>query len=51
MLDTERLIRALDDFPERTSNDPGVWQEIEMGVPFALIVARFINHVEGRNDL
>lgn len=51
MIDTERLIRALDDFPERTSNDPGVWQEIEMGVPFALIASRFINHIEGRNDL
>ena len=49
MIDTERLIAALDRFPERTSTDPGVSLELELGVPFALIAARFIDYVEGSN--
>jgi asparagine synthase (glutamine-hydrolysing) len=51
MLDVPRLRRALDAFPERTSTDPQVWQSLEMGVPFGLLAARFINFVEGRNDV
>ena len=51
MIDTDRLIAALDDFPPQTSTDPQVWMEVEMGVPRALLTARFINFVEGRNDV
>ena len=51
MIDTDRLIAALDDFPPETSTDPQVWMEVEMGIPRALLTARFTNFVEGRNDV
>ena len=51
MIDTERLIAALDDFPPQTSTDPQVWMRVEMGVPRGLLTARFVNFVEGRNDV
>ena len=51
MIDTARLIAALDDFPPQTSTDPQVWMEVEMGIPRALLTARFTNFVEGRNDV
>lgn len=51
MIDTERLIAALDDFPMQTSIDPQVWMQIEMAIPRALLTARFVNFVEGRNDV
>jgi asparagine synthase (glutamine-hydrolysing) len=51
MIDTPRLRRALAAFPAQTSIDPQVWQQIEMAVPFALIVSRFTDFVEGRNQL
>lgn len=51
MIDTDRLIAALDDFPPQTSTDPQVWMQVEMGIPRALLTARFVNFVEGRNDV
>ena len=51
MIDTARLIAALDDFPPQTSTDPQIWMEVEMGIPRALLTARFTNFVEGRNDV
>ena len=51
MIDTARLIAALDAFPPQTSTDPQVWMEVEMGIPRALLTARFTNFVEGRNDV
>ena len=51
MIDTERMIKALDDFPPQTSTDPQVWMQVEMGIPRALLTARFVNFVEGRNDV
>jgi asparagine synthase (glutamine-hydrolysing) len=49
MIDTERLIALLDDFPPRTSTAPKDWQQIELGVPFGLITSSFIDWAEGRN--
>lgn len=51
MIDSERLIAALDDFPPQTSTDPEIWMQLEMGIPRALLTARFVNFVEGRNDV
>ena len=51
MIDAGRMIAALDDFPPHTSTDPQVWMQVEMGVPRALLTARFVNFVEGRNDV
>ena len=51
MIDTDRMIAALDDFPPQTSTDPQVWMQVEMGIPRALLTARFVNFVEGRNDV
>ena len=50
-IDARRLIAALDDFPPQTSTDPQVWMQVEMGIPRALLTARFVNYVEGRNDV
>ncbi len=49
MIDTDRLIRALDDFPPQTSTDPQVWMQVELGVPRALLTARFVDFVERSN--
>ena len=49
MIDTERMIAALDGFPEQTSTDPQVWLQTELGVPRALLTARFVDFVERSN--
>ena len=46
MIDTERMIQALDDFPAQTSTDPQVWLQVELGIPRALLTARFVDFVE-----
>ena len=51
MIDTERLIRALDDFPAQTSTDPQVWMQVELGIPRALLTARFVDFVERSNRI
>ena len=51
MIDTERLIAALDAFPDQTSTDPQVWLQVELGVPRALLTARFIDFVERSNRI
>ena len=51
LIDVPRLRRALDEFPPQTSPDIAVWGPLEMGVPFALLTARFVDFVEGRNAL
>ena len=49
MLDVPRLRAALEGFPERTAVDNQTAMPIQMAVPRALIAARFIKFVEGRN--
>lgn len=49
MIDTDRLIAALDDFPPQTSTDPQVWMQVELGIPRALLTARFVDFVERSN--
>ena len=51
MIDTARMIAALDDFPPQTSTDPQVWMEVEMGIPRALLTARFVDFVERSNRI
>jgi len=50
MLDTAKLRAALEDFPEETPTDPQRVLPLEVALPRALLTARFINFVEGRND-
>ncbi len=50
VLDFPRLKAALDDWPERTETDPQKFSGREYAVPRALLTARFINYVEGRNE-
>ena len=49
MLDVPRLRAALEDFPEKTAIDNQTAMPIQMAVPRALLAARFVNFVEGRN--
>jgi len=51
MIDTERMIAALDAFPDQTSTDPQVWLQVELGVPRALLTARFVDFVERSNRI
>ena len=51
MLDIARMRRALEDWPSETPLDPEEWMPRELGVPRALIAARFVRFVTGRNDL
>lgn len=50
MLDVPRLRATLENFPERTVVDNQTAMPIQMAVPRALLAARFINFVEGRNS-
>jgi asparagine synthase (glutamine-hydrolysing) len=50
MLDLPRLRSALEDWPEQTELDPQKSYAQEFAVPRALLTARFINYVEGRNS-
>lgn len=49
MLDFPRLRGALEDWPEQTEIDPQQYAVREFTVPRALLTARFVRHVEGRN--
>jgi asparagine synthase (glutamine-hydrolysing) len=49
MLDLPRIRAALEDWPEHTVTDRHIALAREMAVPRALLTARFINYVEGRN--
>lgn len=51
MLDIPRLKAALDDWPEETELDLLKVYGPEMMVPRGLLTARFINYVEGRNQV
>lgn len=51
MLDIPRLRAALEHLPAETDTDPQVWMPVRMAVPRALLAARFVEYVEGRNDL
>ena len=51
MFDIPRLRAALEDWPEQTETDKHLYFSREMAVPRALLVARFINYVEGRNQV
>jgi len=49
LVDTRRLSRLLDEWPEETSTDPRVWEGLSMAIPSGVTMARFINYVNGRN--
>lgn len=49
MLDLPRLRASLEDWPRETEIDPRIYSAREFTVPRALLTARFINYVEGRN--
>ena len=51
MLDLPRLRAALEEGPEMTEIDPQKYGAREFAVPRGLLTARFINYVEGRNDV
>lgn len=50
MLDIPRLRAALEDWPDRTPTDPHKAFAAQLAVPAALVAARFVNYVEGRNE-
>jgi len=50
MLDLPRLRAAIEDWPERTETDPQKYASPQLAVPRALLTARFVNYVEGRNE-
>ena len=49
MFDFPRLRSALEDWPAETEIDIRKFSGPQMAVPAALVTARFINFVEGRN--
>ena len=51
LIDAERMTKVLDDWPERTPLAPESWMPRAAAVPRALLSARFIDFVEGRNDV
>ena len=51
LLDLDRAIAALEDWPAHTDHDPTVAGPRAGIVTRALLTARFINFVEGRNDV
>ncbi|MEO7602162.1 MAG: asparagine synthase-related protein, partial [Sphingomicrobium sp.] len=50
MFDIPRLRKALEEWPAQTETNKRDYFSRELGVPRALLVARFINYVEGRNQ-
>jgi len=50
MFDVPRLRAALTDWPERTETSIRDYATREFSVPRALLAARFVNYVEGRNQ-
>jgi asparagine synthase (glutamine-hydrolysing) len=49
MIDVPRLRAALEDWPQSTEVDFRRYSTREFAVPRALLTARFVNYVEGRN--
>jgi hypothetical protein len=49
LIDTRRLIRLLDDFPDESSVLPSVWFQYMLAVPTGIAAGRFIRHVNGSN--
>jgi asparagine synthase (glutamine-hydrolysing) len=49
MLDIPKMRAALQQWPSRTEVDPQKYLRVEMGVPRALLTARFVKYCEGRN--
>jgi len=50
MLDIPRLRASLEDWPDRTETDFRRYSAREYAVPRAVLTARFVNYVEGRNQ-
>lgn len=50
MFDVPRLVAALENYPEQTETDFYKLSVLEFTIPHALLAARFINYVEGRNE-
>jgi len=50
-IDLPRLRASLEDWPEQTEIESQNFFTREFAVPRGLLAARFINYVEGRNDL
>ena len=51
MLDIPRLRAALENFPAQTELDKQKYFDVELAVPRGLLTARFINYVEGSNQV
>ena len=49
LVDTRRLIRLLEDYPEQSSTRPDVWFQYMLAVPMGIAAGRFIRHVNGSN--
>jgi asparagine synthase (glutamine-hydrolysing) len=49
MFDIPRLRASLEDWPEQTETDPEKAFTPQLAVPAALLTARFVQYVEGRN--
>jgi len=49
MIDVPRLRAALENWPKETEIDPQKFYGLQLAIPAALVTARFINYVEGRN--
>lgn len=50
MIDLPRMRAAMEDWPEKTEVDPQKFAPREFAVPRALLSARFVNYIEGRNQ-
>jgi asparagine synthase (glutamine-hydrolysing) len=50
MFDVPRLRAALENWPRQTEIDPQKAFAVQLAVPIALVTARFVNYVEGRNQ-
>jgi asparagine synthase (glutamine-hydrolysing) len=50
MLDLPRLRAALENWPEQTETNAQKYYTHEFAVPRALLTARFVNYIEGRNE-
>jgi asparagine synthase (glutamine-hydrolysing) len=51
LIDLDAAIRALENWPERTTYDPEVWAGILGTATRALLMGGFLNYVHGRNDI
>jgi asparagine synthase (glutamine-hydrolysing) len=50
MIDLPRMRALVEDWPEKTVTDPQSYVPRQFAVPRALLTARFVNYVEGRNE-